>query len=434
MKQLYDIIGIGIGPYNLGLAALTEERSNLHTIFFDQEGEFAWHPGMLVNGTDLQVSFLADLVTFANPTSKYTFLNYLHEHNRLYKFFFFHKFEMPRSEYAAYLKWVADQLPSCYFQTEVKDVIDHNNYYEVVVNHWETNEQKSYFTKHVVMGTGQMPLVPIEIGESVEIEDVFHSSQYLYHKEHTLKANDITVVGSGQSASEIFYDLLNLQEHYSYHLTWYTRSPGFLQLDNSKLGQEVFTPDYVDYFHQLDFQSRVNSLDHLGQLRKGIDGETLHNIHELLYHRSVHNTSLPVTIQPLTEINRVDKEDDSLTVKATQWQKEHSFLFQTDKLIMATGYKPNIPDWFYRRFEDKVVWEDDKRFKIDANFKLVFHEKDRSHHFYTLTNLEHSHGTGATNLGLAVDRNIKIINEIAGKVVYESQRESIFSQFMPKDN
>ncbi|SER43857.1 lysine N6-hydroxylase [Gracilibacillus ureilyticus] len=433
MTQFYDIIGIGIGPYNLGLAALTDERSNLNTIFFDQNGEFAWHPGMLINETDLQVSFLADLVTFANPTSKYTFLNYLHEHNRLYKFFFFHKLEMPRPEYAAYLKWVAELLSNCHFRSEVCDVIDHHDHYEVVVNHWEKDEQKSYFTKHVVMGTGQTPIMPIETGENVEIEDVYHSSQYLYHKEHTLKADSITIAGSGQSASEIFYDLLKLQEQYSYHLTWYTRSPGFLQLDHSKLGQEVFTPDYVDYFHQLDFKSRVNSLDHLGQLRKGIDGETLHNIYELLYHRSVNNTALPVTIQPLTEITDVKKEKDSLIVKATQWQKEESITFTTDKLIMATGYKPNIPKWFHQRFADKVVWEDDKRFKVDKDFKLIFHKKDRSHNFYTLTNLEHSHGTGATNLGLAVDRNIKIINEISGEDVYKHQKETIFSQFLPKN-
>ena len=40
---------------------------------FEQESEFAWHPGMLIKGTDLQVSFLADLVTMANPRSRYTF-------------------------------------------------------------------------------------------------------------------------------------------------------------------------------------------------------------------------------------------------------------------------------------------------------------------------------------------------------------------------
>lgn len=64
-------------------------------LFFEQETEFAWHPGMLIKGTDLQVSFLADLVTMANPRSKYTFLNYLHESNRLHRFYTFEQFDIP---------------------------------------------------------------------------------------------------------------------------------------------------------------------------------------------------------------------------------------------------------------------------------------------------------------------------------------------------
>ncbi|WP_058308077.1 lysine N(6)-hydroxylase/L-ornithine N(5)-oxygenase family protein [Gracilibacillus massiliensis] len=429
--KLHDVIGIGIGPYNLGLAALTDEKTDLETIFFDQNGEFAWHPGMLIHGTDLQVPFLADLVTFANPTSKYTFLNYLHEQNRLYKFFFFQKFEMPRAEYASYLKWVAEQLPSCHFKSEVSDVIDHGNHYEVVVNHWGKQEQKSYLTKHVVLGTGSTPNIPFEL-DNIESEAAHHSSQYLYLKDRTIRAKHITVVGSGQSASEIFYDLLKLQEHFDYHLAWYTRSPGFLQLDNSKLGQEVFSPDYVDYFQTLAFQKRQDTLDHLGQLRKGIDKETLHKIHELLYHRTVDNNRLPVTIQPLTEINKVLKKGIGLEVQATQWQKEKSISFDTEKVVLATGYKPNIPDWFYDRFQDKIEWEDDQLYKMDSNFRLCFKDGSRAHRFYTLTNLAHSHGTGATNLGLAVDRNIQIINDIAGKTIYEQQRDTIFTQFNPE--
>ncbi|ENH97241.1 lysine/ornithine N-monooxygenase, partial [Gracilibacillus halophilus YIM-C55.5] len=192
-QMMYDLIGIGIGPYNLGLAALTEERGNLKTIFFDQNGQFSWHPGMLIHGADLQVSFLADLVTFANPTSRFSFLQYLHQHNRLYKFFFFHKLEMPRNEYAAYLQWVAEQLPKCHFQSEVQDVIDHGDHYEVVVYHWGVPTHQSYFAKHVVMGTGSKPLVPFDIDET-DNENVHHSSQYLYHKDRTIKAKHITVV------------------------------------------------------------------------------------------------------------------------------------------------------------------------------------------------------------------------------------------------
>jgi lysine N6-hydroxylase len=104
--------------------------------------------------------------------------------------------------------------------------------------------------------------------------------------------------------------------------------------------------------------------------------------------------------------------------------------YRSEKVILATGYVPNIPSWFNEAFGDKIVWEDDLRFKVSRDYKLVFKNgQDRSHHFYTLTNLEHSHGAGATNLELSVDRNIEIINDITGEEVYKTQRNTIFSQF-----
>ena len=88
-NKTYDVIGIGLGPFNLGLAALMDDIDEFEALFFEQQKTFDWHPGMLIEGTDMQVPFIADLVTFANPKSRYTFLNYLHETGRLYKFFFF---------------------------------------------------------------------------------------------------------------------------------------------------------------------------------------------------------------------------------------------------------------------------------------------------------------------------------------------------------
>lgn len=102
------MVGIGIGPFNLGLAALAEPLDEIDAVFFDKEEKFEWHPGMLIDGTDLQIPFLADLVTFADPTSPYSFLNYIHKQKRLYPFFFFNRFDIPRQEYNEYAKWVAE--------------------------------------------------------------------------------------------------------------------------------------------------------------------------------------------------------------------------------------------------------------------------------------------------------------------------------------
>lgn len=80
MKSItHDFIAIGVGPFNLGLACLTQPIENLNGVFFDKNESFNWHPGMLLQDTTLQIPFLADLVTLADPTSPFSFLNYSKE-------------------------------------------------------------------------------------------------------------------------------------------------------------------------------------------------------------------------------------------------------------------------------------------------------------------------------------------------------------------
>ncbi len=44
----YDVLGVGLGPFNLGLAALLDGADSdleLDAIFLEREPEFAWHEG-----------------------------------------------------------------------------------------------------------------------------------------------------------------------------------------------------------------------------------------------------------------------------------------------------------------------------------------------------------------------------------------------------
>ena len=81
--RTYDLIGIGVGPFGLGLAALAEPLDDVDAVFLDQRDGFSWHAGMLIEGTTLQVPFLADLVTMADPTASYSFLAWLKATGRL---------------------------------------------------------------------------------------------------------------------------------------------------------------------------------------------------------------------------------------------------------------------------------------------------------------------------------------------------------------
>ncbi|WP_096439585.1 lysine N(6)-hydroxylase/L-ornithine N(5)-oxygenase family protein [Alteribacter populi] len=428
----YDLIGIGIGPFNLGMAALLDSVEDVNAIFFDETSEFNWHPGMLLEGADLQVPFLADLVTIADPTSPYSFLNYLHEHNRMHKFFFFNRFDIPRVEYNHYLRWVVAHLDDCKFGKRVVDVIDHNvegePYYEVVVEGNEAKVTERYFTKHVVVGTGSVPLVP-EGFDQFPVEDVAHTSQYLFQRKHILdkKVKDILVVGSGQSAAEVVLDLLQRQDRTDFHLHWITRSPAFFQLESGKVGQEVFSPDYVDYFHKLSLEKREKELPNLSHLRNGVEEKTFHEIYDLLYHKSI-DSPAPITIRSSSDVKDIEvTEGGRYAVTCHQWMEETNYHLEVDKMILATGYRPNIPEWI-ERIRDEIVWEDEKRFKVTRDYRLTF-KKERDHQVFTVTNIEHSHGAGATNLGLSVHRNMTIINKIAEREVYKEAEDTVFQRF-----
>lgn len=71
---MHGVTGVGLGPFNRGLAALLAP-TGVDAVFFDDKPGFAWHPGLMLPGAEIQVPFLADLVTLADPTSRYTFLN-----------------------------------------------------------------------------------------------------------------------------------------------------------------------------------------------------------------------------------------------------------------------------------------------------------------------------------------------------------------------
>lgn len=434
MSKIYDAIGVGLGPFNLSLAALTHHLEEIDILFFEQETSFDWHPGMLMEGMDLQTPFIADLVTFADPTSHLSYLNYLHEHNRMYQFFFFNRFTIPREEYNAYCKWVASKITNCQFGKRIIDVADAPNqsYYIVTVQSIEDKRETTYYAKHLILGTGSIPNIP-EMLQGFPEEAVTHTSRYMYFQNKLKQGRSVTVVGSGQSASEVFYDLLKDQKNNGYDLTWFTRSSGIFQKENTGIGREVFSPEYISYFHHLPLDSRMEALENLSTIRNGVDPNLLDKIYELLYNRSIESPLHEVTIQTNTAVNKIEAlntEKAGYRLQCEQWQKGENFTYQTDKVILATGYKPHLPDWL-ENFYEKIKWEDNKRFQVTADYRLVFKEPQENE-IYTLTNIEHSHGSSATNLGLSVLRNQIIINSIAKKEIYPVPNQAVFQQFEMK--
>ena len=75
--------------------------------FIERQPEFGWHRDMLLDDCRMQISFLKDLVTQRDPTSRFTFINYLFERGRLNEFVNLKNFYPTRVEFHDYLSWVA---------------------------------------------------------------------------------------------------------------------------------------------------------------------------------------------------------------------------------------------------------------------------------------------------------------------------------------
>ena len=95
------------------------------------------------------------------------------------------------------------------------------------------------------------------------------------------------MLGSGQSAAEVYRDLLERSGAGGPRVDWITRSPRFFPMEYTKLTLEMTSPEYVDHFHGLgaDRRDRLNR-EH-ASLYKGISAGLVNDIHELLYRRSV---------------------------------------------------------------------------------------------------------------------------------------------------
>src|SRR3546814_18342147 len=86
---------------------------------------------MLRSDATRLVPFLADLVSMADPTSRWSFLNHLKQTGRLYPFYIRESFYPLRKEYSDYCRWVAEQLDSVHFDSPVARIAHNSTSYVV---------------------------------------------------------------------------------------------------------------------------------------------------------------------------------------------------------------------------------------------------------------------------------------------------------------
>jgi lysine N6-hydroxylase len=426
--RIFDFAGIGVGPFNLGLAALSEPVDGLDGVFLERRDSFDWHPGMMLEPVHLQVPFMADLVTLADPTSPYSFLNFLKQTGRLYRFYIRENFYPLRAEYNQYCQWVAGQLRSVRFSTAVLEVAYDDGVYRLSVEGPDGPEV--LLARRLVLGTGTSPYVPAACEGMVEAAGsggglVLHNADYLLRKAELQGKSSITIVGSGQSAAEIYYDLLQDIDVHGYQLNWVTRSGRFFPLEYTKLTLEMTSPEYVDYFHALPQEQRDGLIKSQKNLYKGINSELIDAIYDLLYTKSL---SGMVDTRLLTHSSLTgavwDPAAGSHTLTLRHEEQGTDYALDSETVVLATGYTYREPG-FLTGIRDRIARDSSGRFAVARNYSIGV-EPDE----IFVQNAElHTHGFVTPDLGMGAYRNSCILREITGREVYPVERSIAFQQF-----
>ncbi len=460
--MVHDVIGIGVGPFNLGLACLADPL-DLDAVFLEARDELAWHPGMMLDDATLQVPFLADLVTMADPTSRWSFLNYLKETGNLYPFYIRESFYPLRREYDHYCRWAAERLGSVRFGQAVVDVehVDDCRGSRYVVT---TSTGEEHVGRRLVLGTGTQPCVPealrgvmggfearcartsttvgagpartsTTVGAgpartSTTVGGVAtHSADYLTHKAELQRLGSITIVGSGQSAAEIYLDLLTESPQHDYALTWLTRSPRFFPMEYTKLTLEMTSPEYTAYFQGLPELTRARLLREQRGLYKGISGDLVDAIFDLHYQQRVSGDGPHTTLVTNTTVTGAAWDGSAYDLELHHHETEETFGLRTQGLVLATGYAAGAPA-FLDRVRDRIAFNDEGRYRVSPTY-AIDHGGDR---IFVQNAEEHTHGFVAPDLGMGAYRNSVILAALTGREVYPVEKRIAVQSFGVPDH
>lgn len=454
-NEVLELIGIGLGPFNLSLATLLSKQPTIKGLFFEQKKEFNWHKSMILPHTTLQVPFMADLVTLIDPTSRYTFLNYLHTQHRLLKFYFLEDFEIYRQEYNHYCQWVASQLDSLVFDAQVvsitpakNDELDHSGNFAVTV--CERGKNKTYISKNIVIGTGSKPVLPLFLqGIAKQApQHCMHTADYANCFDfEAIKRSDrlakVLVIGSGQSAAEVYRALFEQQlddeQQPKFQLNWMTRSAGFFPMEYAPLGLEHFSPAYIDYFHALNTDIKTKVVAKQDLLHKGISFKTIRDIYHMLYERSIGGQALHSQIMAncalLSAQSNVDNASAKKKVCLTlqQHEQNQTFTVEYDCVIAGTGYSDLLPACLAELLPD-IEHDANGQPVINRNYTLNYQNGISAHKdsgkIFVQNKETHSHGVGAGDLGLGAYRSACIVNQLAGATVYDTEALEVFQSFV----
>lgn len=412
MDKQYHLIGIGIGPFHLSLAALSSKVEALNSLFLDQKPEFYWHPELMFADADMQTSYLKDLVTPVDPTNPHSFLNYLVQNGLFYSFMNTGRRVVTRKEFELYCQWVSSNLKDqLKFRSEIKEVhFDGTNF---VLR----TEKEKFLTNHLSIATGLVPKVP-ECAKPHIGPQIFHA------KSGALKDIDLTnkrvlIVGGGQTGLEVFRNGLKNKWGKVKSIKLISRRQNLEPLDESPFTNEYFNPNYVGEFFGLE-QNRKDPIVKAQKLAS--DGNTptyLEDLYKDLYQlQNVDKTDIEFKILPQRSLTGLERNGNSFTaIFDNQFLGEKESI-QADIVILSTGFMNATPK-VLDPIKDLLNHDSEGRLIINKNFDLDWKGSEKNK-IFALNFSRHRHGIAEPQTSLMAWRSATIINHLLGKEFYRN--------------
>lgn len=418
--KIHDLIGIGFGPSNIALAiALEEQRQSGHHIdalFIEKQPHFAWHKDMLLDGVDMQISFLKDLATLSNPRSHFTFTNYLFEKGRLQDFINLKTFFPSRCEFNDYLDWAASQFDDqCAYREEVVDVSPEKRGDEVsllrITSRNAAGNTRERLTRNLVVSIGGSPNIPTCFQSLQSDPRVIHSSRYLSSIAKLGNAQRIAVIGAGQSAVEIF---LNLHNHPGTpDVDLIMRGRAMHPSDDSPSVNEIFNMAFTDYMYSRSPEERAHLLHEFRHTNYAApDIDQIEEVFRILYTQKVTGCSRHHLLTR-HETRDVHASDEGIQLQLTDLDTGQLCARDYDAVILATGYT---------RTQHKALLEPLaaylQDFQVDRHYRLQGTQNFKPTIFIQGA-CETTHGISDTLLSVMAVRT----REIAEALVKEAEQE-----------
>lgn len=406
-----DLAGIGIGPFNLSLAALAHDVPGLTTRFLDQKPAFSWHPGLAFDNSAMQTSYLKDMVTPVRPTSAWSFLNYLVQNGRFYDFMAARFDTVSRREFTDYMTWVAGNLEACQFDTPVREV-DHDGKRFVL----RTASGHVIGSSGISIGTGPVRNVPsgAPLGQNC-----FHGIDYLA-KCPDVAGKRVAVIGGGQTGAEIVLDLLCAKKMPA-ELTWLSRRSAFWHLQEGGLVDQIYTPAYHDTFLNLTDAVKEATVSAQKYSSDGLTPATADEIYRQLYRlRHIEGRDV-ASLRPGRTVTRITTRFGGFHLEAETPAGGMEEL-NADIVILATGFCPAVPECL-DPIRDRLDIDPGGALALDSRYRVQWDGPDDTP-IYGLNHGRQSHGIIDPQLSLTAWRSAAILEDFTGRPLFDALRRA----------